>query len=51
MDIGKTRQDAFRIGGHAVLELFDADGKLKERRETNNLVVNDWLVSHRGSAR
>ena len=43
MDIGKTRQDAFRIGGHAVLELFDADGKLKERRETNNLVVNTGL--------
>jgi len=46
---GRTRtlspenQDAFQIGGHVVLELFDADGELKERRETDNLVVNTGL--------
>jgi len=43
MHVGKMQQVALRIGGHAMLELFDADGKLKERRETNNLMVNTGL--------
>lgn len=44
MDMPKPFVDPVVAKGHALLELFDADGVLKESQEINNLIVASGLA-------
>ena len=51
IDAGRTKVSPVAIEGLVVVELFGADGKLKFRQETKNLVtsVGDQLYASRGA--